>query len=39
MVNAEEALRDYVTEAEKDNEAIIPPSAAEFPKSLERMIK
>ena len=29
MVNAEEALRDYAIEAEKDNEAIIPPSSME----------
>lgn len=29
MVNAEEALRDYAIEAEKDNEAIIPPSNME----------
>ena len=29
MVNAEEALRDYAIEAEKDNEAIISPSALE----------
>ncbi len=29
MVNAEEALRDYAIEAEKDKEAIISPSALE----------
>ena len=29
MVNAEEALRDYAVEAEKDNEAIITPSDLE----------
>ena len=29
MVNAEEALRDYALEAEKDNVAIIPPSDLE----------
>ena len=29
MVNAEEALRDYVIEAEKDKEAIVPPSDLE----------
>ena len=29
MVNAEEALRDYAIEAEKDGEAITPPSALE----------
>ena len=29
MVNAEEALRDYAIEAEKDNEALTPPSDLE----------
>lgn len=29
MVNAEEALRDYATETEKDNEAVVPPSDLE----------
>lgn len=29
MVNAEEALRDYASETEKDNEALIPPSDLE----------
>ena len=29
MVNAEEALRDYAIEAEKDGEAITPPSDPE----------
>lgn len=29
MVNAEEALRDYAIEAEKEDEAIIPPSDLE----------
>ena len=29
MLNAEEALRDYALEAEKDGEAITPPSALE----------
>ena len=29
MVNAEEALRDYAIETEKDKEAIIPPSDLE----------
>lgn len=29
LVNAEEALRDYVVETEKDGETIMPPSALE----------
>ena len=29
LVNAEEALRDYAIEAEKDNEVITPPSDLE----------
>ena len=29
LVNAEEALRDYVVEAEKDGETVTPPSALE----------
>ena len=34
MVNAEEALRDYVIEAEKDGEAVTPPSALEWVEPL-----
>ncbi len=29
MINAEEALRDYALEAERDGDAIVPPSAIE----------
>ncbi len=29
MINAEEALRDYALEAERDEDAIVPPSAIE----------
>ena len=35
LVNAEEALRDYVVEAEKEGEMITPPSALEQVESLD----
>ena len=35
LVNAEEALREYVVEAEKEGEMITPPSALEQVESLD----
>ena len=38
LVNAEEALRDYVVETEKDGEPITPPSALEQVKTPARCL-
>ncbi len=38
MVNAEEALRDYAIEAEKDGEAITPPSDPAADGNVKRIV-